>query len=96
MIKGEDFVTTCIVMLTDENINVEVSFMWGGSSITIRNSSDITVTSIRHGNQVIGTLRINNALLTSTKELKCYAFGYQYRKRVNVTQTSTIYSSEGK
>lgn len=94
MIKGEDFVTNCIVTLTVQDINVQVSFMLGSVAI-LDNSSDVTVTSTRHGDQVIGTLVIRNARLTRT-QLKCFAFGYWERKLVNVTQTSIIYSSEGK
>ena len=94
VIKGEDFVTTCVVTLTEEDINVQVSFMMD-SAVILHNSSNVTVTSTRHGDQVIGTLLIRNARLTST-QLKCFAFSYWERKFVNVTQTSTIYSSEGK
>ena len=92
MIKGEDFVTNCSVTLT-EDIIVQVSFMRG--SVTLHNSSDVTVTSTRRGDQVIGTLVIRNATLTRTR-LNCFAFGYWERKLVNVTQTSIIHSSEGK
>ena len=95
VIKGEDFVTTCVITLSVEDINVEVSFMWG-SSIVLHNNSDVAVTSTRHGDQVIGILTIHNARLTGTQELKCSAFGYWQRKWVNITRTSTIYSFEGK
>lgn len=92
VIKGQDFNTMCTVVLSDPDIQVQVSFKWRRWSSS---NVNVTLTSTKDGNVLIGKLTIRNPVFSNVEELMCCATGFVGRKLTNISKTSTIYSLVG-